>query len=111
MHLHSSPYFPQLQAHCLTFPSVTEEYPWGDIAYKVNGRIFAAVDKTTPLQVTVKADPSDSETLLQHPAITKASYVGRYGWVTVTVEDEDVFNLALGLVEVSYGLVKKGRGK
>jgi len=96
-----------IQTYCLEFPGATEDYPWGDIVYKIKGKIFAGVDKTMQLQVTVKTDPMDTESLLLHRSIKRARYVGRFGWVIVTVEDTPTLDLACGLVEVSYGLLKK----
>lgn len=108
---HPSPYFPAVQAHCLSLPDTREDYPWGDIVYKIKGKLFAAMGRSLPLQVTVKADPTDAASLVQHPGIERAAYVGRYGWVTVTVDDTDRLNLTLGLIEVSYGLVRGKRAK
>lgn len=107
--LHDSSYFPALQQHCLSFPGVTEDHPWGDTAYKVHGKMFACVDKHPPLRVTVKADPSDADALVQHPLVAKASYVGRFGWVTITIEERAALELALGLIEMSYQLVARKR--
>ena len=104
---HPSPYFSAIQQHCLGFPGATEDYPWGDIAYKIKGKMFACVDKAMPMQVTVKADPADADTLVQNPAITRASYVGRYGWVTIRIEETPTLELALGLIEMSHALVRK----
>lgn len=108
---HPSPYFPAVQAHCLSLPDAVEDYPWGEIVYKIKGKLFAAMGRSLPLRVTVKADPTDAHSLVQRQGIERAAYVGRYGWVTVTVEDTDTLNLTLGLIEVSYGLVRGKRTK
>ncbi len=108
---HPSPHFPTVQAHCLSFPNAVEDYPWGDIVYKIKGKLFAATGRSLPLQVTVKAEPADADSLIQQPFIERAAYVGRYGWVTVTVEDPETLNLLLGLIEVSYDLVRGKRTK
>jgi predicted DNA-binding protein (MmcQ/YjbR family) len=34
--------------------------------------------------------------------------VGRYGWVSVAIEDEAALDQALALIEMSYELVRKG---
>jgi predicted DNA-binding protein (MmcQ/YjbR family) len=37
-----------------------------------------------------------------------APYVGRYGWVTVSVADEAALDQAMALISMSYDLVKRG---
>jgi predicted DNA-binding protein (MmcQ/YjbR family) len=90
----------------MALPETTEEFPWGDIAYKVKGKMFVVTGPGLPLRVTVKASPENAMTLLQHPAIEKAHYVGRYGWVTVTVTSRRTLDLTLALARESYDLVR-----
>jgi predicted DNA-binding protein (MmcQ/YjbR family) len=58
--------------------------------------------------VTVKATPEDAEELIEYPHISVAPYVGRYGWVSVAIEDEAALDQALALISMSYDLVRKG---
>jgi predicted DNA-binding protein (MmcQ/YjbR family) len=104
-------FYAALRKHCLGKPDATEDHPWGDIAFKVKGKIFAVTGPGKPLRVSVKADPAEAPALCTHPAIERAAYVGRFGWVTVTIETEAVLGLALELVDASYLLVAGGRGK
>jgi predicted DNA-binding protein (MmcQ/YjbR family) len=87
-----SPFAARVQAHCLSFPEAYEDYPWGQVSYKVGKKLFASfsgipVDKDNPLRLTVKADPHDAEFLREMPGIHPASHVGRYGWVTIAITD------------------------
>ena len=55
--------------------------------------------------VTVKSTPDKQAALIQHPNIEKAAYVGRYGWVTITIPDRETMGLAQDLIDESYELV------
>ena len=102
------PFAADVRAYCLDLPDAWEDYPWGDIVFKVGTKLFAGVSHDSPLTVTVKATPEDAEELLEYPHISTAPYVGRYGWVSVIIEDEAILDQALALIEMSYDLVRKG---
>jgi len=90
-------------------PGAFEDEPWpGDTAWKVGGKIFAMGGNTA---VTVKSTPAKQASLTMHPSITKAAYVGRFGWVTVQLESKDDLLLALELIDESYDLVTKRKVK
>ena len=104
--LPEAPFARELQAHCLSFPGAFEDYPWGDVVYKVAAKMFAAIGGREVLQVTVKAAPADADVLVQLPFVARARYLGRHGWVTVTVADEAALDLTHELVATSYDLVR-----
>jgi predicted DNA-binding protein (MmcQ/YjbR family) len=109
--LPASPYAAALQRFCLSLEGAWEDYPWGDIVYKVGAKMFASMGGDD-LQVTVKASLDDASVLVQQPGIEPAAYVGRYGWVTLQVRDEDSLRLAEELIAASYDLVRpRQRGK
>jgi len=60
--------------------------------------------------VTVKVPPEELDVLLGHPSIQRAKYVGRFGWVTVAIEDGDTLRLALDLIDDSYELIAGAGG-
>ena len=105
-------YAKELQAFCLALPDAWEDYPWGDIVYKLGAKMFAAMGGK-PLGVTAKATPEDAEVLVQLPHISVARYIGRWGWVTVAVTDKSTYEHARELIEASYALVapKRRRAK
>ena len=105
-------YFDTIRQHCLAKPDATLDHPWGEFAFKIGGKMFAVTTASDPLRITVKAKPEDAPSLCTHPAIERAAYVGRFGWVTVTVKNKDTLRLALDLVDASYLLVApRGKGK
>jgi predicted DNA-binding protein (MmcQ/YjbR family) len=100
--------FTRMQAHCLAKEGAVEEYPWGHVVWKVGGKLFA-IGSQGENAFTVKSTLEQQEALIQHPAICKASHVGRYGWVTITVSDESTMEIALDLADESYDSVRPKR--
>ena len=102
--------FDEIRKYSMKKDGAVEEYPWGDVAWKVSGKMFACGGEGHNT-FTVKSTLDEQAYLIQNPAIEKAAYVGRYGWVTITVADEETLALAKELVDVSYELVKPRGGR
>src|SRR5438309_11924715 len=100
--------FKAIRAYCMSKPDSVEDYPWGDVAWKIGGKMFACGGDGSNL-VCVKSTLEKQAVLIQHPHIERASYVGRYGWVNITVADEEVWELARDLIDESYDAVKSKR--
>jgi hypothetical protein len=58
-------------------------------------------------ELTTKLTDDEREVAMQLPHVRRASYVGRYGWVTVTVTDEESLQSALG----TRALYARGGGR
>src|SRR5262249_39187806 len=97
--------FQQVRAHCLSKESAVEEHPWGDVAFKVGGKMFACTGEGAA-GVTVKATLEEQAILVQHPAIEAAAYVGRFGWVSITIGDAATLKLAKKLIDDSYEAIR-----
>ena len=105
--------YARVREYCLAKEGAREEYPWGDVVWKVHARIFAGSSDGSN-QVTVKATPEEQTTLIEHPAITVAKHVGRFGWVTITIRNKKTLALALELIDRSYdslALKRKSRSR
>jgi predicted DNA-binding protein (MmcQ/YjbR family) len=72
--------------------------------------MFAAMSNAdAPLTVTVKLTPEEREIALALPYVRVAAYVGRYGWVTAEVTDEETLENALEWLRESYWLKAPAR--
>ena len=96
----------RLREAALSFPETYEDEPWGHPVFKVgDNRMFAAmsIDEDV-VHVTVKLTAEEREITQLLPYVRKAAYVGRYGWVTADVSDEETLEAALEWVRESYWL-------
>jgi predicted DNA-binding protein (MmcQ/YjbR family) len=102
--------FKAIQAHCMSKDGATEDYPWEHVGWKFKEKLFCIGTKDDNT-ITVKSTVDKQQALIQHPHIRVAAYVGRYGWVTMDIENEDDCELALELIDESYDLVAKKKKK
>jgi predicted DNA-binding protein (MmcQ/YjbR family) len=89
----------------LSLPETYEDAPWGFPVFKVaDNRLFALLREDEPVELTVKLSTEEREIAYLHPWVRRASHVGRYGWVTATIEDADALETALEWLRESYYL-------
>ena len=94
----------------LSLPETYEDAPWGFPVFKVaDNRMFALLRSSDPVELTLKLSAEEREIAHLHPWVRTASYVGRYGWVTATIEDEDALATALEWLRESYSLKAPAR--
>ena len=112
--LPQTPYAVALQKIARSFPGAWEDYPWGDVVYKVGQKIFLFLGGGGDTSiVTLKATPADADVLATRPGISRAAYIGRYGWISVTIASDADLAFASDLIATSYALVapkKRSRG-
>lgn len=77
----------EIRRIALALPEATEELTWDDVNFRVRKKIFCF---PSAVGMTVKADPDELEALLGDPRFVVAKYVGRFGWVTMTVDPDEV---------------------
>ena len=97
----------RVRALALSWPETYEDEPWGHPVFKVaDNRMFATMSETDDgaVRMSLKLTPEEREIALEFPFVAKAAYVGRYGWVTVTVSDEETLEAALEWLRESYWL-------
>jgi predicted DNA-binding protein (MmcQ/YjbR family) len=68
-------------------------------------RMFASMNEDGDIvHLTVKLTAEEREMAQLHPYVSTARYVGRYGWVTAEVTDEESLDCALEWLRESYWL-------
>jgi predicted DNA-binding protein (MmcQ/YjbR family) len=99
-------YGQRIRELALSFPETYEDAPWGHPVFKVgDNKMFAGMsDDTDPLTLTVKLTPEEREIALHIPYVSVARYLGRYGWVTAEVTDEESLENAQEWLRESYWL-------
>jgi predicted DNA-binding protein (MmcQ/YjbR family) len=90
----------------LALPETYEDSPWGHPVFKVaDNRMFAAMSEgECAVRLTVKLTREEREIAMLLPFVEKAKYVGRYGWVTAVVRDDESLEAALEWLRESYWL-------
>ena len=90
----------------LSFPEAYEDAPWGFPVFKVaDNRLFALMQvEPDVVRLTVKLTPEEREIAQLLSNVRRASYVGRYGWVTAEITDDESLEAALEWIRESYWL-------
>ena len=65
----------QIRSYGLAKPNAVEDYPWGDVVWKVKGKMFAAGSEGSA-EVTAKSTLEKQASLILHPNIRVASLRG-----------------------------------
>jgi predicted DNA-binding protein (MmcQ/YjbR family) len=90
----------------LSFPETYEDEPWGHPVFKVgDNKMFAAMSaEPGVVHLTVKLTAEEREIAELLPFVRRAKYVGRYGWITADVTDDESLEAALEWLHESYWL-------
>ena len=101
----------RLRELALSFPEAYEDAPWGFPVFKVaDNRMFAwMIVGEAGVEVTVKLTREEREIAHLLPFVRTARYVGRYGWVSADVTDEESLEAALEWLRESYWLKAPAR--
>ena len=90
----------------LSLPEAYEDAPWGFPVFKLRGnKMFAwMIVRETEVEVTVKLTREEREIAQLLPYVSIARYVGRYGWISARVTDEESLEAALEWIRESWWL-------
>lgn len=96
----------RLRALALSLPETYEDDPWGHPVFKVGeNKMFASMSVGDgAVRLTVKLTAEEREMAFLLPFVSRAHYVGRYGWITAEVADEESLASALEWLRESYWL-------
>jgi predicted DNA-binding protein (MmcQ/YjbR family) len=96
----------RIRETALGFPETYEDSPWGHPVFKVaENRMFASMSVVEgEVSLTLKLTAEEREIAHLLPFVSRARYVGRYGWVTARVTDEESLEAALEWLHESYWL-------
>jgi predicted DNA-binding protein (MmcQ/YjbR family) len=96
----------RLRQLALSLPETYEDEPWGHPVFKVgDNKMFAALSVAEKgVQLTVKLTPEEREIAHLLPYVSTARYVGRYGWITAQISDEESLEAGLEWLRESYWL-------
>ena len=79
----------ELRAHAMRYPGVTEDFPWGERAIKINGKafIFMRADGDG-ISLSVKL-PQSRDMAVDFPWAEPTHYgLGKHGWVTAKFDSK-----------------------
>jgi predicted DNA-binding protein (MmcQ/YjbR family) len=96
----------RIRAVALSLPEAYEDEPWGHPVFKVaENRMFAGMSiDGDVVHLTVKLTAEEREIVQLLPYVRKAKYVGRYGWVTADIADDEALEAGLEWLRESYWL-------
>ncbi|HKV52750.1 MAG TPA: MmcQ/YjbR family DNA-binding protein [Gemmatimonadaceae bacterium] len=98
----------RLRAAALAFPESTEDFPWGERAIKVRGKVFLFLHAGGgAVSFSVKLPYSSAEAL-ELPDVEPTGYgLGKHGWVTARVDAtrDAPFETYQAWIEESYRAV------
>lgn len=97
-----------LRAHALSYPEVGEEFPWGESAFKVKGKVFVFMHcQAHELTFSVKL-PVSRDMAAALPFTEPTGYgLGKHGWVTVHIKtgSEAPLEMLTDWIDESYRAV------
>jgi len=79
----------RLRKAAMSYPETREDQPWGHPAFKVKEKTFLFMgEHEGHVNISIKL-PDSNETALGLPFVSPTHYgMGKYGWVTVKLEDD-----------------------
>jgi predicted DNA-binding protein (MmcQ/YjbR family) len=107
-----SMYPDQLREFCLSFPGVTEDFPFGPetLVFKVRNKVFAITDiRVEARSVNLKCDPEWAIELREsYPEVNPGYHMNKKHWNTVRLNGNLGDEFVSKLISHSYDLVVKG---
>ena len=99
-----------IRKRAMSYPQVTEEFPWGESAFKVKGKtfVFMRADKDD-VSFSVKL-PQSRDFALTLPGSEPTHYgMGAKGWVTLRPTAKTKLDILYTLIDESYRAIAPKR--
>ena len=95
-----------IRKRAMTYPHVTEEFPWGESAFKVKGKTFVFMrEEKDAVSFSVKL-PQSRDFALDLPGSEPTHYgMGAKGWVTLNPTKKIPNDVLYSLIDESYRAV------
>jgi predicted DNA-binding protein (MmcQ/YjbR family) len=94
-----------IRKHALAYPDTREDFPWGESAFKVNGKSFVFMHDGDELSFSLKL-PASRDLALAQPGAEPTHYgLGSKGWVTLRPTAKTSMALLRFLVDESFRAV------
>lgn len=97
-------YADSIRSVALSLPLAYEDRPWGFPVFKVGANKLFATMNEDGSELTVKLTAEEREVAQLLPWVRPASHLGRYGWITAALEDDDALAAGLEWLRESYWL-------
>lgn len=99
-----------LKTHALSYPETTEEFPWGESAFKVKGKTFVFMRAdASELSFSVKLPKSRKKALALTGSEPTHYGMGAKGWVTLRPMAKTSLKLLFAFIDESYRAVAPKR--
>lgn len=99
-----------IRKQALSYPLATEEFPWGESAFKVNGKTFVFMrHDASGVSFSVKVPQSRDLALSLEGAEPTHYGLGPKGWVTITPRPDTPLHVLSFLVDESYRAIAPKR--
>jgi predicted DNA-binding protein (MmcQ/YjbR family) len=95
-----------VRKRAMSYPHVTEEFPWGESAFKVKGKTFVFMrEEKDAVSFSVKL-PQSRDFALDLPGSEPTHYgMGAKGWVTLNPTKKTPTGVLFALIDESYRAV------
>jgi predicted DNA-binding protein (MmcQ/YjbR family) len=98
-----------IRKQALSYPETTEEFPWGEQAFKVNRKTFVFMRDADETSFSVKL-PHSREAALNLPGSEPTHYgMGAKGWVTLRPDATSSMGVLFSFIDESYRAVAPKR--
>ena len=100
--------FDTLRRAALTYPEAHEDFPWGETAIKVRGKMFLLMHRGEDRFGATMKLPASRYFALEYPFAKPTGYgLGRSGWISATFEagEPPAMDVLLAWLDESYRAV------